>query len=527
MPPNDGNDAAVLLGSMLFAMGADGAVSGREKAALTLLCQTVPELRGVNLEPILLEAAAALRLAGGQPEWLRRKAYVLGLEVMVRGNGGKFTENDPNLRAASTLRVMLGLDEDFAAAALFPLRCKYVEGDIDDQTALTIAAAMLAVAAADGEVSPAELTAVVQVLKLISQFESRDAKPLLESGGRMVADLNGLTARLRALERFRDKTYVLASEVAHAGGFGPKAQQVLSAIEKSMKLSEGLPAKASVLFGARYGSAPRPDALAGSKWAGKLFAPGGPQFFEFTLSFTSVANGKVAATMDWGAGHGGPQPVIGTIDGNRLVLVDSDGDKKELTLEGDRLTGTDKGGAARIEATRLASSGSTQILAAELAGSFAAHALWSIADGGPLVPLVAEAAKGQVEKLIRFADSDLSVSVKAAQTQFEQNPGRAERAVLVVDGFVTINGVRKDALLVTFADHLGGAPTQGWTPKRCLRPSSAVSTITSRPRPSGTATSTRAFRRVSLDALKCAVRLVEDWPLLSCSGGPHVVTRRR
>src|SRR5688572_20521696 len=157
------NDAALLLGSMLFAGGVDGAVSERERQALNALCKTVPELRSVNLDALLPKALPALQQAAAQPEWLRRKAFVLGLEVMVRGNSGEFEA--ANLKGANALWSLLRLSEDFAAATLFPLRCKYVAGDVDDEVALTIVAAMLAVAAADGDVSQAELTAVAQVLQ--------------------------------------------------------------------------------------------------------------------------------------------------------------------------------------------------------------------------------------------------------------------------------------------------------------------------------------------------------------------------
>ncbi|NUO49182.1 MAG: hypothetical protein HOV80_10040 [Polyangiaceae bacterium] len=90
--------------------------------------------------------------------------------------------------------------------------------------------------------------------------------------------------------------------------------------------------------------------------------------------------------------------------------------------------------------------------AAELAGFFTAHAVWSVSDGETLVPLLGhEGAAGR--NMIRFAAEQAEEAVRHAKDWLESNPENVARAVLVYDGFLTLGDVRKDALFATVVDY--------------------------------------------------------------------------
>ena len=97
--------------------------------------------------------------------------------------------------------------------------------------------------------------------------------------------------------------------------------------------------------------------------------------------------------------------------------------------------------------------------AMQLAGHFAAHAVWCVSDGGPLIPLLAEesAAKGRL--MTRFAADMLEDGAAQGQARLDANPEHAERAVLVYDGFATLPEGRIDALIVVIRDYAAPANT--------------------------------------------------------------------
>jgi hypothetical protein len=89
----------------------------------------------------------------------------------------------------------------------------------------------------------------------------------------------------------------------------------------------------------------------------------------------------------------------------------------------------------------------------ELAGFFAAHAVWCVSVGETLVPLGAwEDERGQ-RSLVRFTADRLEQGVEQGKEWLECNAAGAERAVLIYDGFVPVEGVRTDALIVDVRDH--------------------------------------------------------------------------
>ena len=84
--------------------------------------------------------------------------------------------------------------------------------------------------------------------------------------------------------------------------------------------------------------------------------------------------------------------------------------------------------------------------AAALAGYFVAHGVWSKSDGGPVMPMVAHEGPGG-RGFQRFVADDASIGAHHAQQWLDDNPEAAERAVLVVDGYAELNGVKHDALI--------------------------------------------------------------------------------
>lgn len=86
--------------------------------------------------------------------------------------------------------------------------------------------------------------------------------------------------------------------------------------------------------------------------------------------------------------------------------------------------------------------------AVELAGFFAAHGIWCVAEGEPLTPMLAQESAAYGRNMLRFAADQLEEGVAQAQEYLDQNPGQAERAALVYDGYVTLPSGRTDALIV-------------------------------------------------------------------------------
>jgi hypothetical protein len=90
-----------------------------------------------------------------------------------------------------------------------------------------------------------------------------------------------------------------------------------------------------------------------------------------------------------------------------------------------------------------------------LAGYYAAHAIECVAEGSTLVPLVAS-ERGDERTMQRFAEGDLKVAAAQAKLWLQGNPEHADRAVSIVDGYVTLQGERVDALIIDAIDFVDG-----------------------------------------------------------------------
>jgi hypothetical protein len=83
-----------------------------------------------------------------------------------------------------------------------------------------------------------------------------------------------------------------------------------------------------------------------------------------------------------------------------------------------------------------------------MAGFLAAHGILCVSEGGPLIPFVGmEAVDGKrsLERLVTERQED---GVAEGMKQLRKNPWRSVRAILVFDGFVTLEMGRADALIV-------------------------------------------------------------------------------
>lgn len=100
--------------------------------------------------------------------------------------------------------------------------------------------------------------------------------------------------------------------------------------------------------------------------------------------------------------------------------------------------------------------------AMELAGFFAAHAVLCVSTGETLIPMgAAESPTGQ-RQLQRFVCEQIEDGAAQGQAWLEANAERAARAVLIVDGFVSLEDGKTDALIVTVREHALGEPDALW-----------------------------------------------------------------
>lgn len=86
--------------------------------------------------------------------------------------------------------------------------------------------------------------------------------------------------------------------------------------------------------------------------------------------------------------------------------------------------------------------------ALELAGTIAAIGIASITEGGQLAPQLGRESLRDGRQLIEFRTATLQEGVAKARVLLDTNPGPADRAVLVVDGYITLQGEKTEAVIV-------------------------------------------------------------------------------
>jgi hypothetical protein len=93
----------------------------------------------------------------------------------------------------------------------------------------------------------------------------------------------------------------------------------------------------------------------------------------------------------------------------------------------------------------------------ELAGFFAAHAVWCVSDGDTLIPLGAQLDGAGERHMTRFVSDRLEEGVKRGHEWLQSLPPDAKDAVLIYDGYVTLGNWRTDALMVEVQSKMSAA----------------------------------------------------------------------
>ena len=110
--------------------------------------------------------------------------------------------------------------------------------------------------------------------------------------------------------------------------------------------------------------------------------------------------------------------------------------------------------------------------AAELAGFFSAHAVWSLSDGETLVPIYGYAQPESGRAMERLDLPRLEQSVEFGKARLAENPHKAKAAVLIYDGRITLEGRKVDSLIVefrTFAEEGAAVLAIPYTPKKMFK----------------------------------------------------------
>jgi len=85
---------------------------------------------------------------------------------------------------------------------------------------------------------------------------------------------------------------------------------------------------------------------------------------------------------------------------------------------------------------------------AELAGFFAAHAIWCVSDGEALTPMLAYLKPDGERGMDRLVSENMEEAVATGQQWLAENKQGAAGAVLVYDAYVTLESGKTDALVV-------------------------------------------------------------------------------
>lgn len=85
---------------------------------------------------------------------------------------------------------------------------------------------------------------------------------------------------------------------------------------------------------------------------------------------------------------------------------------------------------------------------AQLIGFIAAHAIWSVSDAGPLVPMIGFQRPDGSRSLVRFADPDMARGVEQARAWLASNPEHATMAVAALDGYYPMAAGKADAVIL-------------------------------------------------------------------------------
>lgn len=92
----------------------------------------------------------------------------------------------------------------------------------------------------------------------------------------------------------------------------------------------------------------------------------------------------------------------------------------------------------------------------EMAGFFTAHAVWCVSDGAVLIPLIAYETPEGKRQMNRLVCERVEEGVERGKEWMTTNPDGADRAVLIYDGYITLESGKTDALIVVARDYSQG-----------------------------------------------------------------------
>lgn len=88
------------------------------------------------------------------------------------------------------------------------------------------------------------------------------------------------------------------------------------------------------------------------------------------------------------------------------------------------------------------------VTCSQLAGFFAAHAIWCVSDGGTLIPMLAYTTADGGRQMNRFAGGDLVASVGQGKQKLDSNEMDAVDAALLYDARIPVGAEKLDAVIV-------------------------------------------------------------------------------
>lgn len=88
------------------------------------------------------------------------------------------------------------------------------------------------------------------------------------------------------------------------------------------------------------------------------------------------------------------------------------------------------------------------ITAFELAGFFAAHAIWCVSDGDTLIPILGYTTEDDERQMERLALDELTAAVEFGKQKLEANEMDANDAVLIYDARIPVGNEKLDAIVI-------------------------------------------------------------------------------
>lgn len=93
------------------------------------------------------------------------------------------------------------------------------------------------------------------------------------------------------------------------------------------------------------------------------------------------------------------------------------------------------------------------ITAFNLAGFFAAHAIWGVSEGGSLTAMLAYVAKKNERGVDQLVDKDIESTIAFGRKQLTLNLMGYNNAVLIYDGRIVLPQGKLDAIIIEVRDY--------------------------------------------------------------------------